>query len=55
MSVLIPRERRPVTVVIEIGTDMPYVLVDAYGDKRERFATLEEAQAVAKEINDLGP
>jgi len=51
MVVSVPRERRPVTVVTEAGTDTPYVIVDAYGDKRERFATLEEAKAARREIN----
>jgi hypothetical protein len=51
VDVSVPSERRPVTVSVEAGTDTPYVIVDAYGDKRERFATLEEAQAAVKEIN----
>ena len=52
MVVSVPRERRPVTVVTEEGTDMPYVVMDSYGDKRERYATLEEAKAAVKEINE---
>jgi hypothetical protein len=51
MVVYVPLERRPVTVAVEPDTDTPYVVVDAYGDKRERFATLEEAKAAAREIN----
>jgi len=51
MVVSVPRERKPVTVVVEVGADMPYVIMDAYGDKQERFATREEARAAAKEIN----
>jgi len=51
MVVSVPLERRPVTVVVEVGADKPYVIVDAYGDKRDRFATEEEAKAARKEIN----
>jgi hypothetical protein len=51
MAVSIPRERRPVTVVTEANSEMPYVIVDSYGDKRERFATLEEAKTTAILIN----
>jgi hypothetical protein len=51
MVVNVPRERRPVTVAIDEGTDLPYVIVDRYGDKRERFATLIEAQVAAVQIN----
>lgn len=51
MVASVPLERRPVTVVVEAGTPEPYVIVDAYGDKRDRFATLEEAKAARKEIN----
>ena len=51
MTVYVPLERQPVTVSIEVGTDMPYVIVDSYGDKRERFATLDEAKAAARAIN----
>ena len=47
----VPRERQPVTVAIEAGTDTPYVIVDSYGDKHERFDTLEEAQIAAVLIN----
>ena len=51
MPVYVPRERQPVTVTIETDTDTPYVIVDSYGDKRERFATLAEAKAAAQAIN----
>jgi len=51
MVVDVPRERRPVTIVNEGGGKLPYVIVDSYGDKRERFATLIEAQVAAVQIN----
>jgi len=52
--VYVPLERRPVTVTVEVDTDLPYVIVDSYGDKRDRFATLEEAQRAIIEINSGG-
>ena len=51
MVVEVPRERRPVTITTEEGDPLPYVIVDSYGDKRERFATLIEAQTAAIIIN----
>jgi len=51
MTVYVPRERRPVTVAVEKNSETPYVIVDSYGDKRERFVTLVEAQIAAVEIN----
>ena len=51
MVVEVPRERRPVTIATEEGDPLPYVIVDSYGDKRERFATLIDAQVAAVQIN----
>jgi hypothetical protein len=51
MAVDVPRERRPVTITVEADDPLPYVIVDSYGDKRERFATLIEAQVAAVQIN----
>jgi hypothetical protein len=51
MVVEVPLERRPVTITDEEDADLPYVIVDSYGDKRERFATLIEAQVAAVQIN----
>jgi hypothetical protein len=47
----VPLERKPVTVVTVEDDAKPYVIMDRYGDKRERFATLAEAKAAAREIN----
>ena len=47
----IPIEDRPISIINEAGSELPFVILDVHGTQRARFAVQEDAQAFGDAVN----